>query len=179
MHTMDTSIIFLFSALLVTSSGCGENTPSPKQGEVRLKISHYKVPCTGADLQLCLLVSTNGNDPEYFYDTIEGFEYEWGYDYEISVEKNTLERPMADASSNSYKLKQVLKKERVALETTFELPVNLDEMALVENTDAGCMLMGEIAIDPGKFTCENLANAQRAVFRHGTGNGSLLVVELK
>ncbi|MBU1822086.1 MAG: DUF4377 domain-containing protein [Bacteroidetes bacterium] len=40
------------------------------------------------------------------YDPIEGFEYKWGYNYEIVVEKLKIGAPKADASSFNYRLKK-------------------------------------------------------------------------
>jgi len=175
---IDASLVLLLGAATLLA-GCGEAATPAQQREIRFKISHYKVPCTGADVQLCLLISKDGGSPEYFYDAIEGFEYTWGYEYEISVEQKSVERPMADASSVTYKLKQVLKQEKVAPETLFELPVNMDGVALVESTDAGCAYFGEVAINPGQHTCADLAKAQLAVFRHAEGSSGLVLVEVK
>lgn len=169
---------FLLLAAATLLTGCGEPNPSSsRQSDMRFKISHYKVPCTGADVQLCLLVSKDGGETEYFYDAIEGFEYEWGYEYEISVEQSPVKQPMADASSVSYKLKAIVQKARVAPETEFELPLNMEGLALVESGDTGCSYFGDVAIDPGERTCEALTAAQSAVFRHSARG--LVVVDIK
>lgn len=55
--------------------------------ELTLTIYHYKVPGVGEGAQLCYLVKKGSGSREIFYDQIEGFEYQWGYNYTITVEQ--------------------------------------------------------------------------------------------
>ena len=52
-----------------------------------------------------------------FYDQIEGFNYEEGYEYEIVVEVTKVENPPADASSLKYTLIEVVSKTPVEHKT--------------------------------------------------------------
>ncbi len=61
--------------------------------------------CVGVGPQTCMIV----ND-EYFYDSIVGFEYEEGYNYELRVELIDRENPPADASSVIYTLVNLVSK---------------------------------------------------------------------
>lgn len=61
--------------------------------------------CTGIGPQKCMVV--NG---EYFYDSIRGFDYQEGYDYEITVKKQMREDVPADASTYTYTLVDIISK---------------------------------------------------------------------
>lgn len=77
------------------------------------KVGPQKEKCTGMMPMECLIV--NG---EFFYDTIEGFDFEKGYSYELEVEKTQYCDPGVfndcpqDVSIYNYKLIKVLKKEK-------------------------------------------------------------------
>jgi heat shock protein HslJ len=72
------------------------------------------VDCTGVAPQKCMLVKHNPED-EYtlFYDQIEGFKYEEGYEYELVILEEQVEDPPADASSISWILVREVSKEPV------------------------------------------------------------------
>lgn len=163
----------IYSLLFIALSGCG-NAQLNESKEMKLKVYHYKVPCVGEGIQLCLFVSKNGGDPEYFYDEIEGFDYKWGYSYEISVEQKKKNNPPPGASSFSYLLKRVIKKNKVQADETFELPVTLDDNILIETKDDKCQYAGSLSIKTDKITCASLLSAKIGVFRHSE-NGIELV----
>jgi len=147
--------------------------------ELTLTISHYKVPGVGEGAQLCYLVKKGTGSKEIFYDQIEGFEYQWGYNYTITVEKKVNNAPMADASSLNYKLKKVLKKEKAPVAETFELRLRINDQDLVQTIKGKCSYFGEIEIQSGTTNCTNLARAQSAIFRHATNKQGLVLVRLK
>ena len=165
---------FVWLALLALVA-CSGTSPTQSTKAMKWKVDHYKVPCVGEGIFLCYLLTREGGEREYFYDEIEGFDYEWGYTYEIEVEQSPVKQPMADASSFSYRLKQQLSKEKVAPETTFELPLSLDEQPLVTDENDACTYLGGISIDTGDLSCADLVNNQSGVFRHAEGGGLLWV----
>jgi heat shock protein HslJ len=67
--------------------------------------------CTGVAEQKCMLIK---DSPEgewsYFYDQIDGFDYEEGFEYQLRVEVHKVDNPPADASSVKYILKEVISK---------------------------------------------------------------------
>ena len=68
----------------------------------------------GAGLRQCLMVKENPDDDyTFFYDNIDGFEWEEGYDYELLVEVFNVANPPADASSLRYELVEVVSKTTV------------------------------------------------------------------
>lgn len=68
--------------------------------EKTLIIASKKADCVGFIPQKCFLIKENeAQDWQYFYDTIDGFEYEEGFEYTITVSKREIENPPQDASS--------------------------------------------------------------------------------
>ena len=79
---------------------------------VTLYVGPEQVDCVGVAPQTCLLVRESTEvDYSYFYDNIEGFEYEPGYNYELRVNKTPVENPPADGSSIRWTLIEVVGKE--------------------------------------------------------------------
>jgi hypothetical protein len=93
-----------------------ESTESLEQTEsenqiVTLYVGSAQVDCVGVAPQQCLLVRESlDEDYSYFYSTIEGFDYEPGYTYELLVEKTPVENPPADGSSIRWTLVEVVEK---------------------------------------------------------------------
>ena len=80
---------------------------------VRMFVGPEKVTCEGAGPQECYLVKENPEDEwELFYNQIEGFNYEPGFDYEIEVEVTPVENPPADGSSLQYTWIRTLNKQQ-------------------------------------------------------------------
>lgn len=71
------------------------------------------VDCVGAAPMRCLVV-----DGELFYEPIEGFEHQKGYEYRLVMEQYDAwpgqEEPPQDASRYGYRLIEVISKERAA-----------------------------------------------------------------
>ncbi len=79
------------------------------------------VDCQGVGTQKCMLVKENKNDKwEYFYDSINGFTYESGYEYMLEVEIASVNNPPADGSSLAYTLKKIISKTKKSLPITIE-----------------------------------------------------------
>lgn len=71
-----------------------------------------RVPCSGVAPMECLQIKKNASDTawQYFYDEIEGFQYEPGYTYTLEVSSEKVDNPPADASSIHYKMKKMVNK---------------------------------------------------------------------
>jgi hypothetical protein len=147
--------------------------------EVLLTIYHYKIPCMGENIQLCYQAQKNNSEPQLFYDQIEGFDYEWGYNYTVSVEKVPVANPMADASSFKYKLKNIIRKDKILQDETFELPLKMEEQSLIESKNDVCYYFGEVEIQTGRYSCQEVAQAQSAIFSHNSKKAALVLVRLK
>ncbi len=78
---------------------------------VTLTVASQQVDCQGEGIQKCLLIKREKQkDWEYFYNEIEGFTYESGFEYVLEIEEESIANPPADGSSIKYKLvKQISK----------------------------------------------------------------------
>ena len=97
---------------------CNINTDNGS-AVTNLRVNSYTVECYGEMEGNCLLVQEGDKigteDWEYFYyeDSIEGFDYEAGYMYDLLVRKIQVKDPPQDGSSIQYKLIRVISKDRV------------------------------------------------------------------
>lgn len=110
----------VFALLLgaCTSGGATEKT---------IFVGPATVECVGVAPQRCLLIKENPNDPwELWYHGIEGFDFEEGYVYELSVDEQVDDNPPADASAITLTLNEVISKEPVAIKTMFIGPERVD-----------------------------------------------------
>ncbi|WLD24004.1 META domain-containing protein [Flavobacterium dauae] len=99
-----------------------------------MQVKESKVPCTGVAPMECLQVKI-GNEKEwtYFYDPIEGFDFEAGYRYKLKVEKAKREGNLpADVSAYTYKLKKVVSKKKVKSVATKNVDILNKKMVLSE-----------------------------------------------
>lgn len=109
---MNKKLVYQLAALLgilsMLLAACAPAQPAATpEGAVEktIYVGPEQVDCVGVGPQLCLLVRESP-DEEYrmFYDSIEGFQFEPGYEYELRVRVETVENPPADASSMRYVL---------------------------------------------------------------------------
>ena len=81
-----------------------------------LRVNSYTEICQGLIEIQCLLVQEGdqiGTDRwEFFYTTIDGFDYEEGFLYDLDVKITEIENPPADASSLRYELIKLIEKFR-------------------------------------------------------------------
>ena len=74
-------------------------------------MAHYTADCVGEAAQQCMLVKENeGDDWSFYYDQIEGFEYESGFEYQLVIEESEITNPPADASSLKWTLTDLVSK---------------------------------------------------------------------
>ncbi len=86
-----------------------------------------------------------------FYDQIEGFEYEEGYEYELRVKEETVENPPADASSRKWTLVEVVSK--TAVETA-ETETALEPQELQPSAEGEVITM---YVGPELIECTGVA----------------------
>jgi hypothetical protein len=72
------------------------------------------------------------SDFGFFYGSIEGFVYDWGYLYWLEVDEHRVENPPADASSIRTVLRTVNAKVRVPPGTQFDLVLTPGDGRVVE-----------------------------------------------
>lgn len=104
---------FFYLVLLFSLTACGVSEETTSQ-IVTLRVNSHTVECTGEMEGECLLVqegdAIGGEDWQYFYyrDSIDGFEYEPGFVYDLLVRKIPVKNPPMDDSSVRYELVKVL-----------------------------------------------------------------------
>lgn len=101
--------IFMLAIGFIIFCSCGKTT-----NKERLTIASETRNCTGVAPMQCMLVKhENQTNWEFFYNTIEGFNYVPGYEYVIEVKKEKIDKPAADQSSLKYTLvKEVSKQQK-------------------------------------------------------------------
>lgn len=78
-------------------------------------IGAERVPCQGEGKQNCLQFKKDKSDAEWqnLYENIEGFDFEEGYMYNLLVEITQKNEHIPDKSNITYKLLQIISKEKV------------------------------------------------------------------
>ncbi|WP_316842337.1 META domain-containing protein [Pedobacter gandavensis] len=83
---------------------------------IRLMVKEDRASCTGVAPMNCLQVKyKNSKNWEMFYSEIQGFKHQEGYRYTLSVIRTKRKNVPADASAYIYKLKKVIKKEKISV----------------------------------------------------------------
>lgn len=103
-------MMFKYLFLLLTVS-CGSLF---QQESKTIYVAPQLADCTGVGQQKCMLIRETPKEAwSNFYDQIEGFTYEKGFNYKLLVTVTRVDNPPADASSLKYTLKEILLKEAV------------------------------------------------------------------
>lgn len=96
-------------------TGCSSDTSSAGSADgevVRMWIGPELADCEGVAPMECMQVAySEDGETQFFYDSIDGFDYQEGTSYVIDVEVTEVENPPADASSLSYTLVEVVSTE--------------------------------------------------------------------
>ena len=140
--------------------------------QARLRINHYQQPITRlADHFVFVTQDKNqfgSNQWSYSDPNIEGFEYDWGYTYELVVKKEELKNPPQDASSIKTTLIKVVSKERVTPATPFEIRLTMayDDGGFSsymhgDLSSGGYTLLGQVAVNCGNL-CDDLSQGLNA-----------------
>ncbi len=113
-----------------------DSTPTTMatEGEVlTVYIGPELVECVGVAPQTCLQVKTDpDHDYTLFYDTIVGFEFESGYEYELLVRVDPVENPPADASNIQYTLVEQVSK----TPASSDIPTDAGDVTMDEGTSS-------------------------------------------
>lgn len=171
------TLLFFLSFLLFIAC-ISQQSPTDT---TNLRVNHYQHTAIGTFPQLVLLVQEDeeigGDSWNYFYEKIDGFDYEQGFIYDLKVEKTYLENPPQDASVVSYILMNITRKEKVSDESNFEVILNLgyddkdSDSFVTGNQHLGFKILDEITIDCNVL-CAQLDEALQShksiigIFRH-------------
>jgi hypothetical protein len=95
---------------MVLLGGCS-SLFGPDERVVVMDIAPQRVACVGMAPQECLRVRQHPDTTwGLFYDGIEGFEFEAGFEYTIRVGVRSIRNPPQDSSSEAYRLLAILRK---------------------------------------------------------------------
>jgi heat shock protein HslJ len=112
-----------------------------KQKVVEVIIANHRVNCTGLAPQMCYLIKLKEEDEwRNYYNELEGFEYEEGYEYRLKVKMESLGNSYKDVSDYKYYLVEVISK----IEKPIVISPLYDTWGLLE-------LNGKV-VDIGKMT---------------------------
>jgi hypothetical protein len=86
-----------------------EQGESEQNGYSTLYIKHHKAECEGFHVKLCYLVRSSTDQPwALMYDSIEGFDYQWGHHYQIHIYTQRKADRQPSDSEDSYQLVNVV-----------------------------------------------------------------------
>lgn len=130
------------------------------QESLKMFVKENKVPCQGVGPMECLQVKYDKDKEwQFFYDHIEGFNFEKGNRYEIMVTRTKRPAPIpADASAYQYKLKSVISKTPVNTEKgIYNTKMILTQLngKKINNGKAFITINDETGTISGKNGCNN------------------------
>ncbi len=106
---------WILALAFVGTSACSASTAVLGQEEILvLEVAPDSVPCVGEMVGRCIQVRSPGEeDWRIFYDPIDGFQHEEGFQYTLEVGRRAVPNPPADGSAYAYRLIRILARERV------------------------------------------------------------------
>lgn len=120
-----TSVVLAGVVIVLAAAACDDGTGGPEAGvEKEVLVAHFVSDCVGVGPQQCLNVRESTEDDwTLWYDPINGFEHEAGYDYRLMISETHVADPPADASSIRWTLIEVLEKTPVVTSETDGDPI--------------------------------------------------------
>jgi heat shock protein HslJ len=104
-------VLAVLAVTAVVVAGCAPLQAGPTEKTVY--VGPTLVDCEGVAPQQCMLVKESlEGDWTLYYDQIEGFVHEEGFDYRLRISEEEVQNPPADASSIRWVLVEVLDKSR-------------------------------------------------------------------
>lgn len=151
-----------------------------------MRINHYQNTGIGEGLFLTYLVQEGNNigtdNWTKFYGNIEGFDYESGKIYNLSLIIEQVDNPPADGSSLKYILEEVISTKVLDSETLFDIDLKINGQSFV-TTNSGFELLNQIEIDCNTLCDELNTSLQNQDFVVGTfkrlTNNEIQLIELE
>lgn len=125
--------LFVAAAL---AGGCGSADTEDAANTKTLFVAHHLADCVGVGPMECMLVrDTPDAEWTLFYGQIEGFDYEPGFDYQLTVRMEQVEPPPADATSIRYILEEVVSRTPMSSATGAGADLLIGEWKLASFSD--------------------------------------------
>ncbi|HYX37651.1 MAG TPA: DUF4377 domain-containing protein [Oligoflexus sp.] len=162
--------ILLFVASCLGSASCSSNKSKSKNDSLgvsedanseiieSVQIMPYKAVCQAEGTSLCYIQSEAGQQT-LIYGDIEGFEFEWGFQYDIETKRIPIENPPADSGSFYYQLVKTNQKQQIDLPVAFELNFRGNQkksIATILDASGGNMSLDSHLIECGHTACDEL-----------------------
>ena len=126
----------------------------------RFHIAPYQLECQGFQLALCLLnMPADQADAQILYGSIEGFDYEWGYEYELLVRVASEASQLADALQPSHQLVEVISKSDYPYQQSFEYAARYTQESLVKVAPGEYLLAGYQTLLCDATSCPSIESA--------------------
>ncbi|HIH4846246.1 TPA: DUF4377 domain-containing protein [Morganella morganii] len=106
---------YIIAPLFLLMAGCSQNARTDQAAEKTktLYIDSELADCVGVAPMKCMKIKESPDaEWEFFYQDIDGFTYEPGYQYRLTVKTTDIVNPPADASGIRYELISVLSKDK-------------------------------------------------------------------
>lgn len=185
LEIMKTYLILLLFSISIILNACSNDDNTAEI--VQLRVNHFKQTAMGVGPKLVLQTQEAqeiGTDKwNYFYSNIKGFNYEPGFIYLLSVEKQQISDPPQDDSAIKYILRKVISKEKVETEATFKITLkskNLGSSFLTGDLESNYKILNEIEVHCNDL-CKNLSeklqtsNEVSGIFNHAENNSLRLI----
>ena len=181
-----TGLLLLIAAISLPACSSGSGSDNGETEE-QLSFDHFKIECYGLGATFCLQSSRdNGQTYQSFFNSISGFNYQWGKSYDVIVAWRRVDNPPADGSSRSYRLVRIVSESDAPPGTLFDLAIressgirdtadrNIYEIhfqRLIECATADCQMIES-------FIAQQFA--MRMEFRHAdVAGGPLVLTQIK
>lgn len=107
------TITTLFFLCLILFAGC--NKEKTKNITMTIASKQVRFPKNAINPSRYIVKLADDEEWSLFYNAIEGFDYQEGYEYVLSVKVITLNKPpMADAGTKEYYLNHIISREEKA-----------------------------------------------------------------
>ncbi len=112
------AIMFMMLAVFSIASCSGDNDNEDKVEQVTVYVSaetglFYNVPNTTPEEGMMILIEGENHYICVAFNTIAGFTYEKGNEYELLVKKTTLANPPKDSGSTRYELIRIVSQRKL------------------------------------------------------------------
>ncbi len=125
-----------------------------------MRIKHHMVECEGFEVDHCFVAQKEGSDEwVYVYESIEGFDYQWGVEYEILVQAQEIDSGFADALSLRYTLLEVVSETQHEASEAFQYLSRKPHERIVEIAPGQFSLLNNKIFTCTSDTCGALRSA--------------------
>ena len=154
-QTIKSLLLLVFALLVLTPAfstfAQDKDSSATKEKEVTILVDHYRVTCIDDRInefrpRWCYLLGEGPYSFPYFYGEIEGFNFQWGHEYQLLALRE--EAPQSAATHYHYRLVKILSDKKVHPQRTFSITLKFPLNPPLFDTDksSNIYLLGEVRI---------------------------------